>query len=70
MVVGSRLVSHTSFVGVPDWIRQLDPNVAHPVKGGHASLYDVWPQDSELDERGAATFVALAGGWIAYRQTT
>ena len=68
VVVGSRLISHTSFVLVPDWIRQIDPNVAQPVMAGHASLFDLWPEDTELDEGAAATFSTLAAGWIAYRR--
>ena len=68
VVVGSKLLWHTSFTAVPDWIRQIDPNVAHHGGGGRASMFDVWPRDTELDEGGAATFAALAAGWIAYRR--
>ena len=69
-VVGSRLISHTSFVAVPNWIRIIDPNVANPrVRDGSAGLFDVWPKDQALGNDDAATFAALARGWIAYRRT-
>ena len=69
-MVGSRLISHTSFVAVPNWIRIIDPNVANPrVRDGSAGLFDVWPKDQALGNDDAATFAALARGWIAYRRT-
>lgn len=68
VVVGSRLVSHTSFAVAPDWVREMDPNVAYPARDSRARLSDVWPRDTELDEDGAATFAAIAKGWIAYRR--
>ena len=66
-VVGSRLVFHTVFVELPDWIGQIEPNIVQPNTGGSASLFDVWPRDKELNDGDAETFASMAAGWIAYR---
>ena len=68
VVVGSRLVFHTVFVELPDWIRQIEPSLVQPDYGSSASLFDVWPKDRELNDGDAETFASMARGWIAYRR--
>ena len=62
----SKLVFHTVFHALPSWMRTLDPNFRLQNPGGGANLFDVWPRDQPLSDEDAATFAALARGWLAY----
>ena len=62
----SKLVFHTVFHALPSWMRTLDPNFRLQNSGGDVKLFDVWPEDQPLSDKDAATFAALARGWLAY----
>ena len=62
----SKLVFHTEFHALPSWMLNLDPNFRLQNHGGRANRFDVWPKDQPLSNDDAATFAALARGWLAY----
>ena len=70
VVVGSKLVSHTAVVALPQSMRQIDPNLRNRQSGVVQRLFDVWPPDTTLSAGHARTFVAAAKGWLRFYRRT
>ena len=57
------LLSRTRYVQFRDWIREIDPNLAHWNRTSGGYLSDVWPKGRDLSQSDADAFVALSRDW-------
>ena len=64
IAVQSKLVSHTTIVAIPPWMKQLDPNIRTQPAGGSVGVFDVWPKDRTASAPDIQAFVTAANGWL------
>lgn len=67
IIVESKLVSHTTILALPSWMKQINVNL----RTGHSAprgrrLFDVWPDDRTLSSQDVDTFVAATQGWLRF----
>ena len=66
IAVQSKLVSHTTIVAIPPWMKQLDPNIRTQPAGGSVGVFDVWPKDRTPSAPDIQAFVTAAHGWLTF----
>ena len=66
IAVHSKLVSHTTIVAIPPWMKQLDPNIRTQPAGGSVGVFDVWPKDRTPSAPDIQAFVTAAHGWLTF----
>ena len=59
------LLSRTRYVQFREWIREIDPNLAHRNCDSGGFVSDAWPKGRELSKSSADTFVELSRDWYA-----
>ena len=66
IAVQSKLVSHTTIVAIPPWMKQLDRNIRTQPAGGSVGVFDVWPKDRTPSAPNIQAFVTAAHGWQTF----
>ena len=65
----TRLLSRTRYVRFPEWIREIDPNLAHLVKTSSGYRSDEWPKGRELSQNDVDAFTVISRNWYAQAPT-
>ena len=66
IAVRSKLVSHTTITALPEWMKQLNPNLRNESPGGHIGVFDIWPEDMKPSVADTREFAAAARGWVSF----
>ena len=66
VAVQSKLVSHTAFMAIPQWMKLLNPNLCTQSAGSHIGVFDIWPEDHAPTGDEMDAFAAAARGWVSF----